>query len=289
MTIGEFKKYFMETFRNYGIVERSSILTMLLEESLGMNNVEAHIYHHKEITAEQLSELKQRCQQLALNIPVQYSYQKAYFFGLKLYVDPRVLIPRQETEELVDWILQTIIGRGSPPLRILDIGTGSGAIAIALKKQLPQLRLTAMDISAEALEVAQANAKRNKVDVCFLQQDILQVEDLGQSFDIIVSNPPYVREQEKQQMHPNVLEHEPHLALFVPDDNPLLFYDKIATIATRNLDPQGSLFFEINQYLGKEMLQMLRQKGFHSRLRKDLNGNDRMIMSQFVNEPTINH
>ena len=251
MTIGEFKKYFIETFRNYEIVERSSILSMLLEESLGMNNVEAHIHHHKEITAEQLSELKQRCQQLALNIPVQYSYQKAYFFGLELYVDPR-----------------------------------SGAIAIALKKQLPQLQLTAMDISAEALEVAQANAKRNKVDVCFLQQDILQVEDLGQPFDIIVSNPPYVREQEKQQMHPNVLEHEPHLALFVPDDNPLLFYDKIATIATRNLDPQGSLFFEINQYLGKEMLLMLRQKGFHSKLRKDLNGNDRMIMSQFVNEPT---
>lgn len=286
MTIGEFKKYFIETFRNYEIVERSSILSMLLEESLGMNNVEAHIYHHKEIRAEQLSELKQRCQQLALNIPVQYSYQKAYFFGLELYVDPRVLIPRQETEELVDWILQTIIGWGIPPLRILDIGTGSGAIAIALKKQLPQLQLTAMDISAEALEVAQANAKRNKVDICFLQQDILQVEDLGQPFDIIVSNPPYVREQEKQQMHPNVLEHEPHLALFVPDDNPLLFYDKIATIATRNLDPQGSLFFEINQYLGKEMLQMLRQKGFHSKLRKDLNGNDRMIMSQFVNEPT---
>lgn len=286
MTIGEFKKYFIETFRNYEIVERSSILSMLLEESLGMNNVEAQIYHHKEITAEQLSELKQRCQQLALNIPVQYSYQKAYFFGLELYVDPRVLIPRQETEELVDWILQTIIGWGIPPLRILDIGTGSGAIAIALKKQLPQLQLTAMDISAEALEVAQANAKHNKVDICFLQQDILQVEDLGQPFDIIVSNPPYVREQEKQQMHPNVLEHEPHLALFVPDDNPLLFYDKIATIATRNLDPQGSLFFEINQYLGKEMLQMLRQKGFHSKLRKDLNGNDRMIMSQFVNEPT---
>lgn len=286
MTIGEFKKYFIETFRNYEIVERSSILSMLLEESLGMNNVEAHIHHHKEITAEQLSELKQRCQQLALNIPVQYSYQKAYFFGLEFYVDPRVLIPRQETEELVDWILQTIIGWGIPPLRVLDIGTGSGAIAIALKKQLPQLQLTAMDISAEALEVAQANAKRNKVDICFLQQDILQVEDLGQPFDIIVSNPPYVCEQEKQQMHPNVLEHEPHLALFVPDDNPLLFYDKIATIATRNLDPQGSLFFEINQYLGKEMLQMLRQKGFHSKLRKDLNGNDRMIMSQFVNEPT---
>ena len=284
MTVGDFKRYFVQHFLSYDMAERTSILSIIMEETLGMNQVEAILYHDQEITQEKKRELQRVCQELSKDIPIQYIYQKAHFLGLSLYVDSRVLIPRQETEELVDWIVTTHMA--APQLRILDIGTGSGAIAIALKKQLPQLQLTAMDISAEALEVAQANAKRNKVDVCFLQQDILQVEDLGQPFDIIVSNPPYVREQEKQQMHPNVLEHEPHLALFVPDDNPLLFYDKIATIATRNLDPQGSLFFEINQYLGKEMLQMLRQKGFHSKLRKDLNGNDRMIMSQFVNEPT---
>ena len=162
----------------------------------------------------------------------------------------------------------------------MDIGTGSGAIAIALKKHLPRAKVTVMDISGEALQVARTNAKRNKAVIELIQQDILQVGDLAAYFDIIVSNPPYVREQEKREIHPNVLEHEPALALFVPDDNPLLFYDKIATIATHNLAPQGRLFFEINQYLGDPMCQMLQQKGFYTELRKDLNGNDRMTMSQ---------
>ena len=186
-----------------------------------------------------------------------------------------------KSEELVDWIISTHWGKEN--LHILDIGTGSGAIAIALKKHLPKAKVVAMDISEGALEVARTNAKRNRAVIEFVQQDILQVEDLGVCFDLIVSNPPYVREQEKREIHPNVLVHEPSLALFVPDDNPLLFYNKIADIATHNLTSGGKLFFEINQYLGREMLQMLRQKGFQYFLKKDLNENDRMIMSQLAN------
>ena len=280
MTIGNFRASFIREISNYDLPEREGLLRIILEETLGVSAITAMMHNDQEIPHEKTLELKAVCEQLAHNIPIQYIYQKASFFGLDLYVDERVLIPRQETEELVDWILTTYARQEN--LRILDIGTGSGAIAIALKKHLPRAKVTAMDISGEALQVARTNAKRNKAVIELIQQDILQVGDLAAYFDIIVSNPPYVREQEKQEIHPNVLEHEPALALFVPDDNPLLFYDKIATIATHNLAPQGRLFFEINQYLGDPMCQMLQQKGFYTELRKDLNGNDRMIMSQLA-------
>ncbi len=280
MTIGNFRATFIREISNYDLPEREGLLRIILEETLGVSAITAMMHNDQEIPHEKTLELKAVCEQLARNIPIQYIYQKASFFGLDLYVDERVLIPRQETEELVDWILTTYARQEN--LRILDIGTGSGAIAIALKKHLPHAKVTAMDISGEALQVARTNAKRNKAVIELIQQDILQVGDLAAYFDIIVSNPPYVPEQEKRQIHPNVLEHEPALALFVPDDNPLLFYDKIATIATHNLAPQGRLFFEINQYLGDPMCQMLQQKGFYTELRKDLNGNDRMTMSQLA-------
>ncbi len=280
MTIGNFRASFMREISNYDLSEREGLLRIILEETLGMSAITAMMHNDDEIPHEKTLELKAVCEQLARNIPIQYIYQKASFLSLDLYVDERVLIPRQETEELVDWILTTYTRQEN--LRILDIGTGSGAIAIALKKHLAHAKVTAMDISEGALQVARTNAKRNKAVIELIQQDILQVGDLAAYFDIIVSNPPYVREQEKQEIHPNVLEHEPALALFVPDDNPLLFYDKIATIATHNLAPQGRLFFEINQYLGDPMCQMLQQKGFYTELRKDLNGNDRMIMSQLA-------
>lgn len=280
MTIGNFRASFMREISNYDLSEREGLLRIILEETLGMSAITAMMHNDDEIPHEKTLELKAVCEQLARNIPIQYIYQKASFLSLDLYVDERVLIPRQETEELVDWILTTYAREEN--LRILDIGTGSGAIAIALKKYLAHAKVTAIDISEGALQVARTNAKRNKAVIELIQQDILQVGDLAAYFDIIVSNPPYVREQEKQEIHPNVLEHEPALALFVPDDNPLLFYDKIATIATHNLAPQGRLFFEINQYLGDPMCQMLQQKGFYTELRKDLNGNDRMTMSQLA-------
>ena len=191
-----------------------------------------------------------------------------------------MLIPRPETEELVDWVLTTVTPT-SKPLKIIDIGTGSGCIAISLAKSLPNAEVTAVDVSAKALQVARRNAELNGVTINFLHQDILQTSTLPDTYDIIISNPPYVRSLEKAEMQANVLEYEPHLALFVSDTDPLLFYNRIATLARRTLLPQGSLFFEINQYLGDEMKTLLKAKGFEKVvLRKDLSGNDRMIMSR---------
>lgn len=190
------------------------------------------------------------------------------------------MIPRPETEELVDWVLQEYPDK-SEKIKILDVGTGSGCIAISLAKALPNAVVTAIDVSEGALKVAKRNAELNSVVTHFLQQDILQIETLLDKYDIIISNPPYVRELEKKEIHHNVLEYEPHLALFVPNNNPLLFYDKIATLAQQSLNPNGSLFFEINQYLGQEMQTLLEQKHFTEiTLRQDLFGNDRMIKAK---------
>ena len=205
------------------------------------------------------------------------------FFSYRFLVDENVLIPRPETEELVDWVLTTVTP-SSKPLKIIDIGTGSGCIAISLAKSLPNAEVTAVDVSAKALQVARRNAELNGVTINFLQQDILQTTALPDTYDIIISNPPYVRSLEKAEMQANVLEYEPHLALFVSDTDPLLFYDRIATLARKSLSPQGSLFFEINQYLGEEMKALLKAKGFEKVvLRQDLSGNDRMMICQFVN------
>ena len=180
----------------------------------------------------------------------------------------------------MDWVLTTVTPT-SKPLKIIDIGTGSGCIAISLAKSLPNAEVTAVDFSAKALQVARRNAELNGVTINFLYQDILQTSTLPDTYDIIISNPPYVRSLEKAEMQANVLEYEPHLALFVSDTDPLLFYNRIATLARKSLSPQGSLFFEINQYLGKEMKALLKAKGFEKVvLRQDLSGNDRMIMSR---------
>ena len=207
-----------------------------------------------------------------------------------------MLIPRPETEELVAWVLK--VGREmaedrkqkfkSQPysLKILDIGTGSGCIAIALAKRLPKAEVYALDVSKKALQVAKHNAKHNDVKVHFIEQDILKATVVEEhlKFDIIVSNPPYVRELEKHHIQKNVLENEPHLALFVKDNNPLLFYDAIADVATKKLHKGGYLFFEINQYLGKELVSLLQQKGFGNiELKKDMFGNDRMVRASFNN------
>ena len=212
--------------------------------------------------------------------PIQYILGETEFFSNRFFVNENVLIPRPETEELVDWVLQEYPDK-SEKIKILDVGTGSGCIAISLAKALPNAVVTAIDVSEGALKVAKRNAELNSVVTYFLQQDILQIETLPDKYDIIISNPPYVRELEKKEIRHNVLEYEPHLALFVPDNNPLLFYDKIATLAQRSLNPNGSLFFEINQYLGQEMQTLLEQKLFTEiTLRQDLFGNDRMIKAK---------
>jgi release factor glutamine methyltransferase len=198
-------------------------------------------------------------------------------------VNENTLIPRPETEELVEWIVDGLKVKGKGQ-RVLDIGTGSGCIPIALKKEIPSAFVSAIDISEKALEMARKNALDNQVEVNFIHQDILTSQHLNIStsqpllFDVIVSNPPYVRNLEKKEIKRNVLDFEPHLALFVADSDALLFYRKIAQLALKSLSSNGKLFFEINQYFGKETVELLEQLGFKNiELRKDFVGNDRMI------------
>jgi release factor glutamine methyltransferase len=189
------------------------------------------------------------------------------------------LIPRPETEELVEWIIKDcVVPRNDRKIKILDIGTGSGCIAISLAKNISNAQVFAIDVSEKALATAKKNAEINGVTVTFLERNILETEDLEQQFDVIVSNPPYVRELEKQEIKKNVLDNEPHLALFVDDNDALIFYRKIAELSQKNLSQNGQLFFEINQYLGRETVNLLEKMNFKNiELRKDIYGNDRMV------------
>lgn len=210
--------------------------------------------------------------------PLQYIFGETKFYGLTFHVNSHVLIPRPETEELVEWVISE---KEDKTKSILDIGTGSGCIAVTLAKKIPSVYVEAWDISVDALKVAKENAKSNSVTVNFKQKDVLKDSGDVEKFDVIVSNPPYVTESEKHEMDSNVLDFEPHTALFVPDDNALLFYDRIADLALKRLNPKGKLYFEINRSKGKEIVEMLLQKRFlNVDLRKDISGNVRMIRAQ---------
>jgi release factor glutamine methyltransferase len=222
-------------------------------------------------------------QELKKEVPIQYLLGKTNFYGLDFEVNENVLIPRPETEELVEWIVKENAKTDkTKTLKILDIGTGSGCIAVSLAKNLPNAKVYAIDVSKKALETAKRNAINNKVEVTFLLNDVLELEELPYDFDIIVSNPPYVRHLEKEEIKKNVLDYEPHLALFVEDHDALIFYKKIATLAQDNLFKNGQLYFEINQYLGKEMIDLLEEMEFKNiELRKDIYDNDRMLRGSF--------
>jgi protein-(glutamine-N5) methyltransferase, release factor-specific len=280
MNYSQIKKIFHQQLKEIYIEnEIDSLFFIALEYVTSISKIEYILQKEEEISEEKLIKLKFILEKLTKNKPVQYITKKAYFYGLNFYVNEKVLIPRQETNELVDWVLMSVTH--SKPIKILDIGTGSGCIAITLKKNLPLSEVFAIDISNEAIQVAQKNANDNEVEINFLQKNILEINDLKSNFDIIISNPPYVRELEKLEMAPNVLDNEPHLALFVPDNNPLLFYEKITEIALKNLTEDGMLFFEINQYLSEETKKMIENKGFKNvTLRKDLQENYRMILAK---------
>lgn len=210
--------------------------------------------------------------------PLQYIEGRTLFLGREFWVAPGVLIPRPETEELVELMLKEI----PADARILDVGTGSGCIAISLAKELPDALVTAWDVSPEALSVARANARKLQADVRFVECDVLacQVDEVG-LYDVIVSNPPYVTEAEKADMEPNVLQWEPSLALFVPDDDPLRFYRRIAVLGRDMLTDGGRLYFEINRAYGREMVEMLRTMGYvRVRVEKDLSQNDRFVIAE---------
>lgn len=231
------------------------------------------------ITSEENLKIDKIVERLQRFEPIQYIIGETEFYGLPFIVNQDVLIPRPETEELVELIL--IENKGSKS-QILDIGTGSGCIAISLQKHLPEANITGWDISDKALSIAEINNKNNGVDVIFKQVDILSDYPNKQHFDIIVSNPPYVLDSEKIDMHSNVLDYEPHTALFVPDHSPLLFYNKIADVATQLLGNGGKLYFEINRAKGQETIKMLEGKNFSNiRLIKDISGNDRIIRAEY--------
>jgi release factor glutamine methyltransferase len=228
------------------------------------------------ITKAQETILFKALSELKLEKPVQHILGTAHFMDLDFKVNEQVLIPRPETEELVCWILDDVKYL-KQPLTLLDMGTGSGCIAIALAKNRSNATVTALDISLDALKIAKENAKTNSVTIDFFKADILNLK-LELDFDIIVSNPPYVRELEKVHMHTNVIDHEPKIALFVSDENPLRFYKAIVKFASDHLNAKGLLYLEINQYLGTEMIALLKDYGFSSiELRKDMFGNDRML------------
>jgi len=213
---------------------------------------------------------------LQQNEPIQYIIGKETFCNLSFMVDKNVLIPRPETQELVEWIL--VDNEGRKGCRVLDVGTGSGCIAISLAKKMPKSQVEAWDFSAGALQMAKRNASLNEVEICFVKQDVLTFVPESACLDILVSNPPYITESEKTGMEGNVLDWEPKTALFVQDDDPLLFYRKIASLGRVMLNPGGSLYFEINRAYGKEMVTMLEEMGYtRIVLRKDMFGNDRMI------------
>ena len=234
------------------------------------NRSDCIINSNQVLNKSQLSKIKQIVAELKTHKPIQYIFGKTEFYGLKIKVNEHTLIPRPETEQLVDWILKENF------VAALDIGTGSGCIPIALAKHT-DAKVLAIDVSEEALLIAEENAKNNEVEIDFIHQDILQTKSL-QKVDLIVSNPPYVLESEKKKMQENVLDYEPELALFVEDKNPLIFYKKIASLAINFLNENGKLFFEINTKFGKETIEMLADIGFvNIELKKDMNDKYRMI------------
>ena len=264
----------------YPETEIKSFSYLMIEKITGFSRTEIIVNKNTYFSVEQHHVIESFIEKLKKNIPIQYILSETEFYGLCFNVNESVLIPRPETEELVDWI-RTENDRNST-LKILDIGTGSGCIAISLKHEFPNSVVSAFDISEEALETAQSNADRNKLNVHFSKVDILHPDNLEQKWDIIVSNPPYVLENEKANMEANVLEHEPHLALFVPDNDPLLFYRQIALFAQKHLNNNGKLYFEINRQFGSETIDLLKELGFTNvELRKDISGNDRMTKAVY--------
>ena len=279
MKLLEFKKQFQLFLKDeFPDTEINSFFNILIENYLGLSRLEFALNPEKEVTSDEFQNLNTAMLKLKEHEPLQYILGETEFFGLKFKVDPNTLIPRPETEELVSWILSDIEqDKTNSQLNILDIGTGSGCIAISLAKNLPKSSVFAIDVSSEALKIASENAQLNEVFVDFSKTDILNTESLLETFHIIVSNPPYVRELEKVEMHRNVLENEPDLALYVSNEDPLIFYRKITSLAKNNLPVGGCLYFEINQYLSKETEDLMKKEGFKTTLKKDIFGNFRMI------------
>lgn len=277
MTLAEIKIETKQVLsKKIDAIELNSLLGMLIEEVTGWNRVQQVVEINTPLTEIQINKFTAYTQALLNDKPIQYILGKAWFMGNDFIVNEHVLIPRPETEELVEWVLDYahIIDK---PLQILDIGTGSGCIAISLKKALPDCSISAMDISVDALTVAKKNATNLDATIEWMEQDIVHQSTLTHSFDVMVSNPPYIPVREKVNMELKVKNYEPLIALFVPNDDPLVFYRAIAQVAKKYLAPKGQLFFEIHYDQGKAILQLLDEMNFHAEIRRDSFGKNRMI------------
>lgn len=258
--------------------EAGNLSRLICCELLGQQSTDYYLGKDITLSAKEEKELESVLKRLQNYEPVQYVLGEARFFGRTFRVAPGVLIPRPETEELVEMMLKEL----SPVSRVLDIGTGSGCIAVTLAKELPASQVTAWDVSTEALLIAAANCEAMHASVRFEQCDVLSyVSDATRHYDVIVSNPPYVTEAEKQELEPNVLNWEPSLALFVPDEDPLRFYRRIAMLGLEMLVGGGKLYFEINRAFGEDIVSMLRESGYcNVRLQKDISHNDRFVIAE---------
>lgn len=281
MTLKLLKTYFINSLLNYyPETEIISFFYVLTQYILVLRRIDVSLSYNNKISKIDIEKFQDSIDKLKFYEPIQYIVGETEFYNLPFKVNNSVLIPRPETEGLVDWIINTYQTSNYKQLHILDIGTGSGCIAISLAKNLPNSKVFGLDVSKEALDIAKQNAKLNNLEVKFIEADILncdfEFDDF--KFDIIVSNPPYVRELEKEKMNAKVLKYEPHLALFVENEDSLLFYKKISQFANKTLRSKGQLFFEINEYLGKEMFNLLKDEGFVDiELKSDIYGKDRMI------------
>ena len=277
MTLKELKIKFQDSLEGlYPSEEIQSFFSILSEEYLKLTRIDVVLKADTSLSEENNAKFSEAIKLLQKHTPIQYIVGNTEFYGLSFKVNEHVLIPRPETEELVEWIIKD--NKSDKNLKILDIGTGSGCIGVSLAYSLKNAFVSELDISEYALLVAKENALKNNVTIQFLQDDILNCKQLPEEYDVIVSNPPYVRISEKLEMKNNVLDHEPDLALFVENNDPLLFYNKISDLAIKHLVSGGFLYFEINEYLGEDMKQMLDKKGFKEiAVKKDMFGKDRMV------------
>lgn len=289
MLLKNYKTIFISELTSiYDEVEAESFFYLSLEKLHNLKRIDLALQPNFELTESEVDNWNNILDDLKSQKPIQYILGETEFYGLPFLVNENVLIPRHETEELVQLIIVESQKIKKETIRILDIGTGSGCIAVSLAKNLPNAQVFAIDVSEEALRVAKKNAETNQVSISFIEANILETNNLAQlstnnqqpttAFDIIVSNPPYVRHLEKDEIKKNVLDYEPHLALFVEDNDALLFYRKIAQLSKTSLTQNGKLYFEINQYLGKETVGLLEELEYENiKLLKDIYGNDRMI------------
>lgn len=275
MTIKNLKNEFHRQLSAiYPPSEIDTFFYWIVEDVLQLLRIQVSLNPEKTVDESHLKTIISYLDRLSNEEPIQYILGYTEFYGLRFKVNPDVLIPRPETEELVNWVIEDL--KNNKSTHIIDIGTGSGCIPISLKKNLNQHKISGLDVSKEALQLAKQNAKENKVEVNFIEENILTSTALTSDVDVIVSNPPYVRALEKNQISKNVLNYEPHLALFVEDDNPFLFYEKIVKLAKSS--PHAVIvYFEINQYLRKDFEKLMQYLGVKSvHIRKDFRGNDRM-------------